>query len=138
MKLTIYFEDAFWYGLVEYTDSHEHYRVIKYTFGSEPKDFEVLKFIHQRLPALISKNDRVAVDRLQEETPPSDRKMNPKRMQRAINKQKKKPAVSTKAQMELTKVHELMKKEKKRSRREKKQEQKDIQYQLRRKKRFYV
>ncbi|MGT2659592.1 DUF2992 family protein, partial [Streptococcus saliviloxodontae] len=39
MKLTVFFENAFWYGLIEYMDNN-HYKVIKHLFGSEPKDFE--------------------------------------------------------------------------------------------------
>lgn len=136
MKLTVYFENAFWYGLVEYTDCADHYKVLKYIFGSEPKDSDIFTFIYKKLPYLIERNDKIAAESARTEAAPSDKRINPKRMQRELNKVKNKPAVSTKAQMELARVHDLIKKEKKLNKKKQKQDMKERQFQLKKKKRL--
>jgi uncharacterized protein yjdF len=136
MKLTIYFDNAFWYGLIEYTDYNNNYRVIKHLFGSEPKDFEVFEFIYKKLPYLIEKNNKIVVSSSELQILPKDKKINPKRMQREINKAKNKPVVSTKAQKELSKVHELVKKEKRLSNKRRKEEMKERRFQLKAQKRL--
>ncbi|MBM7636332.1 YjdF family protein [Streptococcus saliviloxodontae] len=135
MKLTVFFENAFWYGLIEYMDNN-HYKVIKHLFGSEPKDFEIFEFIYEKLPRLIDENNKIVVSSSAIKSVPKDKKINPKRMQREINKAKNKPVVSTKAQMELSKVHELIKKEKRAHRKKYKEEMKERQFQLKKEKRM--
>lgn len=80
MKLTIYFDGSFWCGLVE-AESDGHYQVIRYVFGAEPKDADVLEFIANCLPRLLEQSGTVAAERK------SEKKMNPKRIQRLINRE---------------------------------------------------
>lgn len=89
MKLTIYFDGSFWCGLVE-AESDGHYQVIRYVFGAEPKDADVLEFIANCLPRLLEQSGTVAAERK------SEKKMNPKRIQRLINREKRQPVVSRK------------------------------------------
>ena len=54
MKLTIYFDGQFWIGIVEMFENNK-LKVCKHTFGSEPKDSEILDFIfHDMVPLLKS------------------------------------------------------------------------------------
>ena len=43
-KLTVYFEDPFWVGVFERIENGK-LSVCKVTFGAEPKDYEVWKFV---------------------------------------------------------------------------------------------
>ncbi len=81
MKLTIYFDGSFWCGLVE-AETDGHYQVIRYVFGAEPKDADVFTFIAKRLPRLLDEAGTVAAEKK------SEKKINPKRMQRLINREK--------------------------------------------------
>ena len=127
ITLTVYFEDPFWVGLFERNED-EGYTVCKYTFGPEPKDGEVCAFVNQRLQQLhfsaaLPPEQKAAVH------------VNPKRMARQIQKELKRPILSTKAQAALSLERESMKqarKNRKKADREAKQEQ---LYQMKREKR---
>ena len=45
MKMTVYFDGAFWSALIEFTDSKKRYKAFRYVFGQEPKDDDILNFI---------------------------------------------------------------------------------------------
>jgi len=45
MKMTVYFDGAFWSALIEFTDSKKRYKAFRYVFGKEPKDNDILNFI---------------------------------------------------------------------------------------------
>ncbi len=102
MKLTIYFDGSFWCGLVE-AETDSHYQVIRYVFGAEPKDADVFAFIAKRLPRLLDEAGTVAAEKK------SEKKINPKRMQRLINREKRQPVVSTKAQLAISELREQTK-----------------------------
>ncbi len=137
MKLTIYFDNDFWYGLIEYTDTKENYRVIRHLFGKEPKDPEIFLFVNKVLPRLILKNNKLAKDQNNFSSyKAKEKKTNPKRMQREINRAKRKPIVSTKAQLELQKTHELLKKEKRKQSKRNKDLAKEYKFKLKQEKKL--
>ena len=45
-KLTVYFEEPFWVGVFERIEDGKLF-VAKVTFGAEPKDYEVQKYIQK-------------------------------------------------------------------------------------------
>lgn len=125
-KLTVYFEEPFWIGVYEISDGKK-LRVAKMIFGSEPKDYDVLKAILDN-----RKNLRFSPS-IDSET--KDRtKINPKRMQRQIIKQLSKKGTSTKAQAALKLQHEQNKKQRKTYRRKITEETKQRKYELSRQK----
>ena len=46
-SLTVLFEDPFWIGLFELAD-REGFRVCKVTFGAEPSEPEIMKFVDRK------------------------------------------------------------------------------------------
>lgn len=103
-KLTVYFEDPFWIGVFERYENKKLY-VCKITFGSEPKDGEIFEFILNNYYRLTFSP---AVDYVI-----SEKKINPKKMQRALKKEQLKPRISTKSQQALKLQHEQIKNERK-------------------------
>lgn len=129
-KLTVYFEDAFWVGLFE-TITDDYYETCKVFFGSEPKDYDVYKFI-------LTNYSKLEFGRIQntEEIKPV-KKINPKRIHRQISKELNKKGISTKAQMAISAGRELNKKERKKKKSEVKKEtqiEKYVQKQIKKKK----
>ncbi|WP_413537275.1 YjdF family protein [Enterococcus malodoratus] len=122
MKLTIYFDGSFWCGLVE-AESDGHYQVIRYVFGAEPKDADVLEFIANCLPRLLEQSGTFAAERK------SEKKMNPKRIQRLINREKRQPVVSTKAQLAINELREQAKMANKAQKRQKKADYAEARFQ---------
>ncbi|MEY8701237.1 YjdF family protein [Streptococcus ferus] len=112
MKLTVYFDGTFWFALVEHINRKGQYKAFRYPFGKKPKDSDVWDFILKHLPNLIEKYDQIETDSSIEDIP-HPKKMNPKRMQRSLNKSKKQAPVSTKAQLEMQKLHDGIKQERK-------------------------
>ncbi|MGC6768345.1 YjdF family protein [Enterococcus sp. LJL51] len=115
MELTIYFNGQYWSGLVEYVDSEQHLRVYQHIFGSEPKDEEVYQFVITQLPVLLEQEWHSQIKKEQIEKKP----INPKRIQRMIEKQKRQPILSTKSQAAIAEQQEslkLLRKQKKRKR----------------------
>ncbi len=134
MKLTVYFDGQFWCGLVEYTDEEENYRAYRHVFGQEPKEKEIFQFIYHQLAKIadapvistgISKNAAREAIRL-----------NPKKMQRKIAREKKQSIFSTKAQQALSKQREVIKKINKDQTKRKKLEQKEAVFLLKQKKKL--
>ena len=117
--LTVYFEDPFWVGVYERV-SDGMLEVSKITFGAEPKDYEVYGFLLENWHALkfsppVRYDGKPAVS------------MNPKRMQRAVQKQIHRQGVGTKSQQALKLQHE----EGKTARRAKTRAQKEAEAQRR-------
>ncbi|MGG5317993.1 YjdF family protein [Enterococcus sp. AZ072] len=102
MKLTIYFDGSFWCGLIE-TDEN-CYQAIRHVFGPEPKDNEVFDFVCQQLPKLLNQ-PAVSTTKSSKQT----KKLSPKRMQRLINREKRQPVLSTKAQLAMQEMREELK-----------------------------
>jgi len=113
LKLTIYFDGSFWCGLIEYEGIQGDYRACRYVFGPEPKDKELEQFIYFKLQSFINKNDEYLNYSVSASKTKIDKKISPKKMQRKINKEKRKPVMSTKAQLAITKSREQKKSSKK-------------------------
>ena len=103
-KLTIYFEDPFWVGVFERNENRK-LSVAKVTFGTEPKDYDVLEFINRNYYHL---QFSPAV-----ETVVKDTKKNPKRAQRDAKKQTLETGIGTKSQLALKLQQEQNKQERK-------------------------
>jgi hypothetical protein len=125
-KLTVFFEEPFWVGVFERI-SDGHLSVCKVTFGSEPKDYDVLEFIlrnYNRLkfsPA-VEFEARKAAD-------------NPKRRQRDAHKQVLSSGIGTKSQQALQLQREEMKTERKQISKEQKEAEKQRCFELKQQKR---
>lgn len=121
-KLTVFFEDPFWIGIYE-READGKYEVCKFTFGSEPKDYEVNSFLlnhwnHLRFSPSLEVPKTVS------------RSMNPKRMQRDIRKQLQSTGVGTKAQQALKLQQEEGKQKRKSDSREQREAVKEYQFEL--------
>lgn len=104
VKLTICFEGPFWIGLIE-TEDEGDLRIARHVFGSEPTDPEVFAFIHAKWRALKFTQD-LRVEKH------GGRKMNHKRLQRAIEKEiAANTRRGTKAQQALAEQRETNKEE---------------------------
>ncbi|WP_445480570.1 YjdF family protein [Lysinibacillus irui] len=107
MKLTIYFDGQFYIGLIE-NISENKYKAYRYVFGNDPKDHEVLDFVNKNLFDFIKNDKHGGISIKQDKV----KKINPKRLQRKVAKELKKPSISTKAEEALKAEFELRKKEK--------------------------
>ncbi|EEM58339.1 MULTISPECIES: YjdF family protein [Bacillus cereus group] len=92
MKLTIYFDEQFWIGIVEMYENNK-LKVCKHTFGSEPKDSEILDFIFHDMVPLLSGASGVknSIDKRK------NKAINPKRLIRLAAKEIKNQGVSNKS-----------------------------------------
>ena len=111
-KLTVYFEDPFWVGVFERIENGT-LTVAKVTFGAEPKDYEIQKYIQRYY---FSLKFSPAVDTVVKET-----KRNPKRIQREAKKQIQETGIGTKSQQALKLQQEQNKQERKVRSREKRE-----------------
>ena len=125
-SLTILFENPFWIGLYERMDG-DQYEVCKIIFGTEPKDYEVYDFLLKNWHKLKF-SPSVKAEEMKEH------KINPKRMQREINRQLENKGIGTKAQQALKLQHEQSKIERKAKSREQKEAEKKYQFALRQEK----
>ena len=125
--LTVLFEDPFWVGVFErrYDDKIE---VAKVTFEKEPKDYEVYDFVLRQYHYLKF-SPAIEDDVL------SDKKINPKRLQKLAKKQASEVGIGTKAQQALKLQLEERKLERKKSSREQREAEKQKQFELRQQKR---
>lgn len=96
-SLTVTFEAPFWIGLYK-RESDGAYEVCKITFGAEPKDYEVYEFLLRNWQGLSFS------PKLQSSTL-SERRLNPKRLQREIKRQLEPRGIGTKAQEALKLQH---------------------------------
>ena len=111
-KLTVYFEEPFWVGVFEHIEN-SRLTVAKVTFGAEPKDYEIQKYIQRYY---FSLKFSPAVDTVVKET-----KRNPKRIQREAKKQMQETGIGTKSQQALKLQQEQNKQERKVRSREKRE-----------------
>lgn len=126
-KLTVFFEEPFWVGVYEH-EADGRYEVCKITFGAEPKDYEVYDF-------MLKNYDRLRFSPSLEVGVVADKRINPKRMQREINKQLDSTGLGTKAQQALKLQQEQGKLERKVHSRDQREAEKERQFELRQKKR---
>jgi len=126
-KLTVFFDDPFWAGVYERVADGK-LQVCKITFGAEPKDYEVYKFILQNWDKLRF-SPPVKADFSQEA------KINPKRMQRAVKKQLEMQGIGTKSQQALKLRQEEGKQLRKERSRKQKEDENQRKFELRQQKR---
>lgn len=125
-QLTVFFEDPFWVGVFEKIDNGK-LSVCKVTFGSEPKDSEVLEFIFQNYFKLkFSPSIEVSTKRESE---------NPKRRQREARKQLEVTTIGTKSQQALQLQREQSKLERKVISKQETEAEKQRKYALKKQKR---
>ena len=126
IKLTVFFEDPFWVGAFEQTSSGK-LSACKVTFGAEPKDYEVWKFVLRHYYELkFSPAVEVEI------RPAAG---NPKSRQRDAGKQMQTSGIGTKSQRALQLQHEEMKAECKEASRERRKAEAQQLFDLRQQKR---
>ena len=111
-KITVFFEDPFWVAVFERIEN-DKLSVAKVTFGAEPKDYEIQKYIQKYYLGL---KFSPAVETVVKEI-----KRNPKRMQREAKKQIREIGIGTKSQQALKSQQEQNKRERKVISREKRE-----------------
>ena len=104
VTFTVFFEDPFWVGVLE-SAAEGKQKACKITFGAEPKDYEIHRFLLENYHRLRF-SPAVAV----KEQKPSQ---NPKRVQRELRKQLRDTGVGTRSQQALQMQREEMKTERK-------------------------
>jgi hypothetical protein len=125
-KLTVYFDDLFWVGVFERIDEGliETSRVV---FGSEPKGYEVYAFILENYYELkFSRAIKIEAE--------SEKRINPKRLQRRVRKETSESGIGTKAQQAMKLEHETRKLENKKAFKEKREELDQLKFEKRQKK----
>lgn len=111
-RLTVYFEEPFWVGVFERFEDGK-LSASKITFGAEPKDYDVYEFILNRHGSLsFSPAVEAAV---------KEKKKNPKKVRRDIDKALSRTGTGTKSQQALKLQQEQNKRERKTVSREQKQ-----------------
>ena len=126
-KLTVLFEKPFWIGIYEREDNGK-YEVCKITFGAEPKDYEVYDFMLKNW-SNFKFSPSINGEKIEQ------KRINPKRMQREINKQLQDKGIGTKAQQALKLQQEQGKLKRKSNSRKQREAQKEFQFLLKQKKR---
>jgi hypothetical protein len=125
--LTVFFGDPFWIGVYE-READGKLEVSKITFGAEPKDYEVYQFLLDHWFELSFSPPVRADARRAAPT-------NPKRMQRAIQKQLEPHGIGTKSQQALKLQHEQAKTERKAKTKAEKEAEQERQFTIRQRKR---
>jgi len=124
-KLTVYFEDPFWVGVFERTEDGK-LSVAKFTFGAEPKDYEVYEFVLKHYYSLQFSPAVAAVVK--------EGSKNPKKVQREIRKQMSNIGIGTKSQQALKLQQEQNKVDRKARNKEKKEAEAKHQFELKQQK----
>jgi hypothetical protein len=119
IKLTVFFEEPFWVGVFEKTEDSllETSRVV---FGPEPRDYEVYFFVLENYYKLPFSRPVYAGESAKTE------KINPKRLQRIVQREMKVAGIGTKAQQAIKLEYEARKQENRQIRKEKREEQERI------------
>ena len=112
IKLTVYFADPFWVGVIERI-AGGHLSAAKITFGAEPKDYEIAGFI-QRYFYELRFSQSVPTER-------REAKKNSKTAQRDAKRQMQEVGIGTKSQQALKLQHEAKRLEGRKKNREEKQ-----------------
>ena len=129
MSLTIYHDGQFWVGIIEVVEDGK-LRAFRYVFGAEPKDTEILDFIYYKLLNIINQSVHSGLDVKGK----SDKKINPKRLQRQVAKEINKVGISTKAQEAMKQEYEEKKKSKKKRAKQYREELKEQKYLMKKQK----
>ncbi|CAH8717614.1 YjdF family protein [Paenibacillus thiaminolyticus] len=105
MKLTVYFEDPFWVGVVE-EQFGNHVKAYRHVFGAEPKDAEVMEFVNTRMNPLMERvQSGVGTETA------CKRPVNPKRLARIVAREMQRHGISSQSHEALRLELESRKKE---------------------------
>jgi hypothetical protein len=130
INLTVLFNDPFWIGVFEVIEDGE-YKVCKVTFGPEPKEEETFELILQKFYSL-----KFSAPLSSEKNTLIEKKQNPKRLQRKIQKETAINGIGTKAQIAIKLQHEQCKIERKKKSKEQKEQEEQRKLYLKRKKKL--
>ena len=122
-KLTVFFEEPFWVGVYERTESGQ-VEACRVVFGAEPKDYEVYDFLLKHWDSM-----RFSPPVAAEGIPSQIR--NPKRARRAAKQALCRTGTGTKSQQALQMQRELGKQERKKLRKQQSEEEKARRFALR-------
>lgn len=106
MKLTVFFNGQFWEGVIE-IDHDGALKAVRYLFGAEPSDIEVLSFVSDNRASELIQQTRSTVALSLTDS----KKLNPKRRSREAAKEMAVRGVSTMAQIAMQQELEQHKKE---------------------------
>lgn len=121
-SITVLFDAPFWIAIYERQFGNK-YEACKITFGAEPKDYEVYAYLLKNYESLkFSPAIKTKVL--------ADKSVNPKRMQRLVNKQLTGVGIGTKAQQAFKLMQEQSKQTRKASSRQKREEEKERRFEL--------
>lgn len=123
---TVYFDDPFWVGLYERWEGRD-YSVCKFTFGAEPRDWEVYQFLLSRWRELVF-SPALPGERSRPSRP------NPKRARREAARQLTRAPGGTKAQEALKLQYREGKTARKARSRAEREAEEERQFQLRQEK----
>lgn len=105
MKLTVYHDGQFWVAVLE-KDAAKGLVVRRHVFGVEPKDGEVLAFVCSRkFDDWAAAEDNSVIGKVYQ----SQRRINPKRLQREVRKEAARQGIGTKAQLAMQQALEQQK-----------------------------
>ena len=130
VNLTVLFNDPFWIGVFEIIENEE-YKVCKVTFGPEPKEEETLELILEKFYSL-----NFSAPLSSEKNTFIEKKQNPKRLQRKIQKETTTTGIGTKAQIAMKLQHEQCKLERKQKSKEQKEQEEQMKFDLKQKKKL--
>jgi hypothetical protein len=122
-KLTVFYDPPYWVGIFERIEI-DQYQTIRFVFGSEPTEPELLSFALTRFSALKFSKP-VLYD------PTDQHYINYKRRMRKIRNQMKEPHKSTHAQEILQQEYETRAVERKKNSKEDRLKENEHKYQLR-------
>lgn len=125
IRLTVFFEDPFWVGVLERTENNT-VSACKITFGAEPKDPEVYDLILKGYGRLKFSPPVAAAEKAQ--------KKNPKRVRREIAHRLEHTGIGTKSQQALKLQQEQQKIQRRVMSREQLEAEKQRQFALRKQK----
>lgn len=125
--ITVYFEDPFWVGLYERSDG-DRYSVCKFTFGAEPRDYQVYE-------ALITHWKELKFSPAIPQGGSSQVKVNPKRARREAARVLSGPPVGTKAQEAMKRQQAEGRQVRQEKSREEREAEEERKFQLRQEKR---
>lgn len=126
MRLTVFWDEQcqFWVGVIE-SEADNRLRACRYVFGGEPKDAEILDFIHHRLLALLDETTQTVDTAYKRE-----RRVSPKRLIRLAARDMQQRGASTYAQQAMQLEYENRKKERQTVSKQMKELEKERKFQL--------
>ena len=121
-SITVLFDEPFWVAVYERQFGNK-YEACKIIFGAEPKDYEVYAY-------LLKNYDSLKFSPAIKTKKFADKHINPKRMQRLVNKQLNSIGIGTKAQQAFKLMQEQSKQMRKTTSKQKREEEKERKFEL--------